>query len=546
MLVPLLALALIATPPVPQASPLEAAPAQRPRTPGVARVVEATAARGYLDAGSDQGLEVGQLLTLDRAGTEGGLCTVESVSPGHATCAGGGARVGDTIKLPTIAGAEVKVVTLPPLPSDDELSRRAGQVALAPVALVEAKAKPVATRPLEAARAGFGEFVFSDVTWWSSDLGSYHTDRVDAAVHGAPLGPFTSDVDLRAEYWSSQPPGAVFLPAEKARLLVWQAQLNWAPEARSFSLSAGRVLAWNIPGSTPMDGAVVSWHRGGLTGGLLGGLVPEPDTTSPTTTRATAGGFWSWDGKLGSGVLVRQEGRLALVRTPELGDRVELQAGGAAHAGAWLDLFADVRLGYGGTVHSPGGLDGARLEAALRPVARLSISGAYDYSELLMPQTYTPMAWAGRSRHGDANVSWDFGPVRAGLSGGTAKDLVSGLDRSWAGPEILIPRFFTPRVVLSAGYQEEVGWLEGRGAWLQTVAQPSDKVRLIGRLNWYTTSTLGVDQDEFGLYLSGSIELTRHLGLRLSVLTRTAIDISGGSSSIPIGVNGLVSLYSLY
>ena len=543
MIALLLAMALVAVPP---ASPLETAPRPRARVPGLALVEQVTGARAYLDAGADDGLVMGQVLELHRGGAEVGRCTVEALSPNHASCAGADARIGDTARLQRPPVPEVKVVTLAPLPSDEELTRRADQVALAPVALVEAKARPAPTRPLEAPRDGFGEFVFSDVSWWSSDLGGYHADRVDAAVHGAPLGPFTSDVDLRAEYWSAQPPSAVFLPADKARLLVWQAQLNWAPVARSVSLSAGRVLAWNIPGATPMDGAVVSWRRGGFTGGLLGGLVPQPDTSSPTTSRATAGGFWGWDGKLGAGVLIRQEGRLALVRTPELGDRVELQAGGSAHAGAWFDLFADVRLGFGGKVTSPGGLDGARIEAAVRPVARLSLSGAYDYSELLMPQPYTPMAWAGRSRHGDANLSWDFGPVRAGISGGTSRDLVSGLDRSWAGPEFLLPRFFTPRLVLSAGYQEEVGWLHGRGAWLQAVARPVDSVRLIGRVSWNTTANLGLDQDEFGLYLSGSTELSRHLGLRLSVLARTAVSLASGGGSVPLGVNGLVSIYSLY
>jgi hypothetical protein len=245
-------------------------------------------------------------------------------------------------------------------------------------------------------------------------------------------------------------------------------------------------------------------------------------------------------------MVVRQEGRLALVRSPELGNRVELQAGGSAHAGAWLDLFADVRLGYGGLVHSPGGLDGAHLEAAFRPLARLSISGAFDYSELLVPQTFTPNAWGGRSRHADANASWDFGLFRAGLSGGGARDVTSGLERAWVGPEVSVPRFISPRVSLSAGYQEDVGWLDGRGAWLQAVARPVDSVRLIGRLSWNYQANLGLDQDEYSLYFSASKELTRHLGVRLSVLTRTAIAIAGDGGAIPLGVNGMVSVYSLY
>jgi hypothetical protein len=295
-----------------------------------------------------------------------------------------------------------------------------------------------------------------------------------------------------------------------------------------------------------MDGASVSWRRGGFTGGLLGGLVPQPDTTSPTNTRATAGGFWGWEGKLGKDVLFRQEGRLALVRSPELGDRVELEAGGSAHAGAWLDLFADARLGYGGKVHSPAGLDGAKLEAAVRPVPRLSISGAFDYGELLTPQTFTPLAWGGRTRHADANLSWDFGPLRAGVSGGAARDLVSGLERAWAGPELVVPRFFSPRVSLSAGYQQDTGWLDGRSAWMQAVARPWDPVRLIARLDWSYQPNLALDQNEFGLYLSASTDLTRHLGVRLSVLARTGVDVTGGGGSLPVGVNALASIYSLY
>jgi hypothetical protein len=539
----LLALALAAITP---ASPLEAPPRPRPEIPGLAQVVQVTGARAYLDAGADDGLVMGQVLVFQRGALETGPCTIEALSPNHATCAGGGTRPGDTFKLARRGGVEVKAVALPPLPSDDELARRAEQVSAAPVALVEAKAQPVTTRPLEAPRDGFGELVLSDVSWWSSDQGSYHADRVDAAVHGAPVGPFTADVDLRAEYWSTQPAAAVFRPASQARLQVWQAQLTWAPEARSFSVSAGRVLAWNVPGATSMDGASVSWRRGAFTGGLLGGLVPQPDTSSPTTTRATAGAFWGWDGTLGKGILVRQEGRLALVRSPELGNRVELQTGGSAHAGAWFDLFADARFGFGGTAHSAAGLDGARLEAAVRPLARLSLSGSFDYGELLIPQAFTPMAWPGRSRHADATLAWDFGLVRVGVAGGGARDLSTGMERSWAGPELMVPRLFTPRLALSAGFQEELGWLNGRSAWLQAVARPWDSVRLIARLSWAYQANLGIDQDEFGAYLSGSTELTRHLGLRLSVLARGAVAVDGKGQSTPFGYNALASVYALY
>jgi hypothetical protein len=536
----LLLLALAATPP---ASPLETPPRPLPGTPGFATVLQATGARAYLDAGSDDGLGLGQVLSMRRGELAVATCTVEAVSTSHATCAGTGIRPGDVAKLSTHTSDERRPVTLPPVPGDDELAHRAAQAAAAPVALVEAKAKPAGTNPLESPRTGFGEFTFSDVSWWSSGQGAYHVERVDAVLHGAPVGPFTADVDLRAEYVTTQPATARFLPNEKARFLLWQAQLTWASESRPITISAGRVLAWNVPGATSMDGVQLSWRRGGFTAGLLGGLIPQPDTTAPTSTRATAGGFWGWEGKLANRVVVRQEGRLALVRTPELGNRVELQTGGSAHAGSWFDVFGDLRLGYGGKVQSAGGLDGARLEGAVRPMARLSLMGSFDYGQLLVPQPFTPLAWAGRSRHAEANLSWDFGWVRAGLSGGGARDLGAGMEHAWVGPELQVPRFFTPRVALSVAYQEDVGWLKGRGAWLQAVARPWDPLRLIARINWASQTNLGMDQDEVGLYLSGSADLTRHLGLRLSTLVRASI---GSRNDTPLGFNVLLSAYSLY
>ena len=527
-------------------SPLDSPTRPRPEFRGVAVVEQVTGARAYLDAGAEDGLTVGQVLELHRGEVGIGPCTVETTAPHHATCTGVRARPGDAVRVPRHAAPEVKVVTLPPLPSGTEQERRAEQLAMAPTMLIEAKAKPVSAQPLQAPRGGYGQFSFSDVSWWSSDLGAYHADRVDATLHGAPVGPFTADVDLRGEYWSSQPATAVFRPADKARILIWQAQLNWAPEARSYSISAGRVLAWNVPGATPMDGATVSWRRGGFTGGLMGGLVPQPDTTSPTSTRATAGGFWGWEGKLGKNVLFREEGRLALVRTPELGDRVELQTGGSLNAGRWFDLFGDARFGFGGKAHAPAGLDGVRLEAAVRPLERLALTGAFDYGQLRMPQPFMPLAWAGRTRHADGGVSWDFGLLRAGLSGGASRDLDSGIDHAWAGPEVVVPRFFSPRVSLSGGYLEEVGWLKGRSTWLQAVARPWDPVRLIARASWNYQSNVGLDQNEFGLYLSGSADLTRHIGVRISLMGRAAIDVLGDGNSMPLGFSALASIYSMY
>jgi hypothetical protein len=526
-------------------SPLETPQPPRARTPGIGRVLQATATRAYLDAGADDGLAAGQVLALRRGEVEAARCTVEAVGPTHATCAGAGVRPGDTFKLSPPPAPEVKVVVLPPPPSDDELARRAAAVAAAPLVQVVDKGTGPATT-LALPRTVLGEVDFGDAYWGESHGASWDVASLNAALHGVPLGDLVVDVDLRAERWLSRGP-ATFRPGDQTRLYVWQAQAAWAPADRALSLTAGRVLPWTIPGATVLDGAVVGWRREGTELGVFGGLVPQPDTLGPTSTRATGGAYWQVDRRLGKAVVFREEGRLAWVRSPELGDRGELETGASLHAGAALDLYASVRLGLGGTVKSSGLVDGARLEGSVRPAERLSLSGGVEYGGLAVPQSIVPAAYGTRNLRADLTASYDLGRWRLGLVGGTSRDDVSKLDRSWVGPEVQLPTFLTPRLSLSAGYMEELGWLNGRSAYLQAVARPWDRLRLIARTSWTHEASLGTDRDELGLLLSSVAELNDRFGLRLSLLGRYGIDpASREGASAPLGLNGSLSLYALF
>jgi hypothetical protein len=400
---------------------------------------------------------------------------------------------------------------------------------------------------LAAPRGNVAEVALGDAFWSASGGDTWNVARLDASVHGAPLGPLTVDLDLRAEQWLTRGTQPTFRPADETRLYVWQAQLGYATPDGALSVAAGRILPWTVPGATVMDGGLGAWRRAGLELGAFGGLVPAPDTLDPTTTRATAGGYWSLDRRWGKGVVLRQEGRLAWVRSPELGDRVELEANAMLHSGAALDLFAQARVGAGGTVQADGLLDAARLELGWRPMARLSVNGGVEYGGLAVPWSVEPPAFASKNRRADGSVFYDLGTVRVGLTGGTSRDAVSGLDRSWIGPEVQLPRFFTPRVALSAAYLEEFGWLAGRTAWLQTVARPWDRLRLIGRFSWSHESSLAMDQEELGLSLIAAAELTQRIGLRFSALGRVGLSSSmGESSTIPSSVNATVSVYALF
>ncbi|MBK9519505.1 MAG: hypothetical protein IPO09_19660 [Anaeromyxobacter sp.] len=545
MLAPVLALALGAGL-LPPASPLETAQPARPRVPGVGRVLQVTGARAYLDAGADEGLAPGQVVALWRGEEEIGRCTVEAVGPGGATCSGGQARAGDAFKLAPVAAPTVKVVTLPALPTETELARRGAVVAAAPVAAVEFKAAPKGAPKMAAPRGTVAEVALGDALWTSSGSDSWDVARLDASVHGAAVGPLTLDLDLRAEQWLARGP-ATFRPQDDTRLYVWQAQLAWARPGGGLSLAAGRILPWTVPGATVMDGALMGVRREGWEAGLFGGLVPEPDTLNPSADRATAGGFWSLERRLGRVVVLRHEGRLAWVRSPELGDRAELEAGAALHAGPLLDLYASARLATGGLVEATGALDAARVELLLRPFTGLSLSGGFDYGGLAVPWLVAPPAFGSRNRRADLTAFYDLGVVRVGLAAGTSRDEAASLERTWVGPEVQLPQLFTPRLSLAAGYLEELGWLHGRSAWVQGVLRPRDALRLISRLSWSHEQALGLQREEVGLSLSAAAELTRHVGVRLSLLGRTGFDATGGEGqALPLGLNASAAVYAAF
>ncbi|HSD20561.1 MAG TPA: hypothetical protein VLC54_11015 [Anaeromyxobacter sp.] len=512
--------------------------AQRPR--GTGAVVYVTAGRAYLDVGAADGLAPGAVIVARRGGAEAGRCTVDVVGDHHAACSSAALRPGDTLTF-VAAPEPAAPAPLPTLPTAEELAVRAQAAAEAPVVRVEFR--PAARREGD---AGTGRRIvvagFEHVSWASTGASTLSAERLDLALHGAPLGAgVLLDVEARAERWVPHA-NRHFRPEDDARLYVWQAQLT-APVS-AVRLSAGRILPYRILGATVFDGASASVRRGSAELGLFGGAVPEPDTLSPTGDRATGGGFWSMERALGGGVL-RHEGRLAVVRSPELGTRVEATLAGRAWLRA-VDVSAEAQLGAGGEEQAAALVDAARVDLAARPTKTVSIGGSYRHTGLDWPDALEPALFPGRSDAADAWGAVELGSfLRVGATGGISRDAASKLDRTWVGPELGIPRLFGRRGGVVLGYLEEGGWLAGRSAYAQLVGRPWDPVRLLGRATWAHAKTLGADRDEVGLLASAAAELGRHFGLRLSALGRVPIRVEGGGST-PWGFTGSVALYAAY
>ena len=74
---------------------------------------------------------------------------------------------------------------------------------------------------------------------------------------------------------------------------------------------------------------------------------------------------------LGKGASLRDEGRLAVVRSPELGTRFEAETLAAATLGRALWLSGSARFGLGGDAQAPGKLDAARYSITPPPWGRV-------------------------------------------------------------------------------------------------------------------------------------------------------------------------------
>jgi hypothetical protein len=537
------------------ASPLPETPPARPdRAPGTGGVAYVTAARAFLDVGAEDGLAEGAELDLRRAGDAVGPCRVETLAPHHATCTGApGARAGDRFKFtPAVAAASTPTPApklLPPLPSDEELARRQAAVESAPVALVDFKPGASGGATMAVPRSRVVDVAWTHASFVATDVSGAHRESLDVDLHDVEVGRgVTLDVDARALHWL-QRANPRFRPTDDTQLYVWQAQLGFHPGA--LTVSAGRILPWTIPGATLFDGAQVGKHTrlGEFDAevGAFGGLVPDPVTTAPGTDRATGGGYWLLDRSLGRGATFRQEGRVAVVRSPELGTRFE----GSLTARLFLrtvDLSGEAHLGFGGTKTAPGGLDAGRLDVNARPAPGWTFGGSFRYSGLEWPQPFEPPAFPGKSRAGDAFGRWDARPwLRLGLVAGDSEDTVSNLGHRWVGPEVTFPTLLGPRGGVTVAYLEETGWTGGRSAYAQLVARPWDPVRVIFRATWSQDKQLAQDEQEVGAYAAVAAKLSRHFGLRLSLLGRGAVSVSeGGSGGVPWGMTAYATVYATY
>jgi hypothetical protein len=515
--------------------PIAIRPAAARPLDNVALVRSVARGKAYVDGGTREGLAVGAVLQLQRRGSPAGQCTVEVVTERNAVCAGTGVRVGDTVTVNPSAAGSLPAV-LPPRPAPEEQARRLASVEQATLPLVDFKSTRVVEVQDRLRRVAVGLASFG---YFTSDAGGLFQEQVYASAHGVEV--FRGgrlDLDLTAVARTPVSDTERFEPGRVSVIWVREASLTWAEPGSPWRIAAGRVLPWLMPGGNTFDGAQAGWRpREGTELGVFGGGVPDLMTTAPGFDRATGGGYWAVDGQVGGSVL-RNEGRLALVRLPGSRSRVELETAGQAWVGRRLSVDGMVRAGFGDYA-APGKIDSGRVDASYASPNVWSASAGYHYENSLVPQAAAPALYPGRSREVAGSFSFDrmgWLLVRANASHFLDLGMVPfspHQTRTWGGPEVVAPRLFGARGGMSIGYSEQLGTWAGRSAWVQGDLTLGRVSRLMARAAWMMDarpSPLAADQT-VGLTVASVNDLAPWLRLRLSGMGRYGIPPSGEAQS---------------
>ncbi len=512
-------------------SPALAAPSALsplPKGEGHGAVLEVAGGRAYLDAGSKAGLLPGRELPLARGGLIAGSCVVEEVAERSATCRGGDPRPGDGFVLGPAPEPEA-ARPLPPLVPPEEAARRREAVVSAPLALVEATVTPAAAMP----RPYRAEARLIHQSFFASGAAADHEQRLEARVYGYEVAPsWQLWVDATARYRGATADGARFQPGSSATLEVRELQLATRAAGRPYALALGRVRPWFAPGSTVFDGAQAGYRIEGGEVGVFGGLVPDVATTEPTTERST-GGLYAFIDRDDDENLLHGEARLAAVRSPELGTRLEAELLGHVWIARRFDLSGQARLGMGGDHTAPAALDAARLDLSARLTEPLTVTAGLRYVGLFVLDPGAPALFPNPARHADLLASYDVSPeVTLRAVAGFAKDLTSGLERRYGGPEVALPRLFGPRGGVSAGWLEEGGWTGGRTVWAQAQGTALERLRLALRTSLFVDGREAPLQDLYtiGLAASAALDLGRFFSAGISALARAQLRPSEGDS----------------
>ncbi len=542
--------------PAPVASPLTL-PSQGPGS-----VTFVTTTTVYLDRGTADGLAVGNGLTVTRAGRLVGRCTVATVSEKWSTCNAQGLQIGD--RITTVRALAAPPLAPAPVATAAELQARRQ--------VVEAEALPLvdfaggSSGLLGGGGTRLASLALSHSTFvnLAAPDGPFHTQRVDVGVYDVPIWRgLHGSADLSVINFSRRPSlaggpalygGDFESPVRGSTvLLVRQLEISYHSAELPLVARVGRTWTRHTPGLLMLDGAQAGWRNkdDSFEVGAYGGLLPDPVLLGVSTQRVGVGAFLMARFESGKGTaakLLQLEARAGYAVRPLTGGKIEIALAAHTWVNRNFDAHLQLELGLLGNASTvaPGFLDAARLDFGWRPVDALRIfaGGRYQGQQAIDTLELGVTLPGQRALHADLGVTVELSDALwIGASAGTAIEFSNGLNQTRLGPEVTLPHLFGKAISLGVGYQEELGWLRGRSAWLQLTVTPVSRLRILARGNWFQEQALrdnlGLSGHEVGAALMVDLAITRWLWVRVATLGHSQVAaVAGGGGPTGATVMG--------
>lgn len=378
------------------------------------RVVYVAGGSVYLDAGSADGLAVGDSVVVRRLGSEIALLRVSDVSSRRSACdtllTRSAVHVGDEarrIGLPRSPGVPPADSTLAALPADS--TRAAPRSPETPVAV----ARPA--RPWMRGRAG--------ARWLSASAGSavkVQQPMLDLSLAGGDDSTATNAVlDVRGRHTVRTSSEGLSSHDSEAR--VYRASVAWRSDGDRTRFQAGRIASPSLVAVSLFDGALAETGTSRWRAGAFGGTQPDPDRMRWSGEISEFGGYLSARSRPASPR--RWQAGAGAVSSYDHGrsNRDFLFGQGwyqdGRFTGSWLQE-ADVVRPWKRLAGEPGfSFTSTFLAGQVRVVPRLTLQAGYDgrrsvrlYRDRITPETefddrYRQGTWAGATARLPAGVT---------------------------------------------------------------------------------------------------------------------------------------------
>lgn len=373
------------------------------RPAGAARVSYVTSASLYVDAGSEDGIVVGQMLEVIRDGVVVATLEVTYVSSHRALC------VRKTGEIEITAGDEVR------------FAPAAGGSAAAPVPVTGAVVEgtppaqvPAGSQPRRTSGAGVHGRIgvrYLVVRDRMSGSAGFSQPALDLFLDGRSIGgsPFdvTADIRSRRTYRNDVAGGA----STEDLTAVYRLSAAWQAQGSPWRAAAGRMFSPSLAAVNIFDGGMVEYRAARFSAGLFSGTQPEDGDLSYSSEIREHGGFMEWRNAPGS--VKRWSLGTGLVGSYEQNE-VNREFGfvQGTYAGArlflWLGEEVDLNRGWKEEIEgSSTTFTSTYLNVRYRLSQAWELAGGYDnrrnvrlYRDRITPETefddqYRTGGWAG-------------------------------------------------------------------------------------------------------------------------------------------------------